>query len=439
MPKQPAWLISAIFFFLGFFTSTWDLLLTVDLGGFTLKAHQAFFFVSFLAALSYQLRCGRALLRPLRQPFAVFVLLLAFYYGAASPRSFFPLKSALYSCWIVFNLVAIWLTAAWLASHIEKRLFAWAAWLTAGFHAVVIAIDQIAFRFGYHGGFLGFNQDALLNWGVSRPHAFSFEPSYIAAFLASGLILAYASFESAARKTRAWNAPSLVLIVFALIAATSRTGWVTAATGLAIFLALDTRRGLPIAKAGKLMGMLVVAAALFFLTTSSKQRTNLDKNLVSTVAKGTDGAGNARLRAHGYALEMARETNWLGTGLGASYKYWIATRKNAETALQPEFSQASFGNEVVMSTWGQLLAEGGITALLLYAGAGLSLLIALWRRWQIDGSLLTQASLASALVFFLFTAFFLGNVARGDVWVWFAIWSRMALPDTGEATANQRA
>jgi len=437
MPKQLAWLISAVFFFLGFFTSTWDLLLTIDLGGFTLKTHQVFFFSSFLIVFFYKLRSDRDLLKPLRQPFAICFLLLAFFYAATSPRSFFPLKSALYSCWIVFNLITIWLTASWLSPLVEKKFFAWAVWLTVASHAAIITVDQIAFQFGYQGGFLGFNQDILLNWGVSRPHAFSFEPSYIAAFFAAGLPIVYASFESITGKVRLWNSLSLILIIFALIAATSRTGWVAAAAGLSIFLALNAYRKFPFRMAARLVGMLVAAIALFFLTTSSQQRTNLDKNLVSTVRTGTDGPSNARLRAHGYALEIAKETHWIGAGLGASYKYWIYTRKTPETALEPEFSQASFGNEVVMSTWGQLLAEGGITALLLYAGAGFSLLAALWRRWRTTGNIFAQASLASALVFFFFTAFLLGNIARGDVWVWFAIWSRMALPDSGEAKVQR--
>jgi O-antigen ligase len=177
-----------------------------------------------------------------------------------------------------------------------------------------------------------------------------------------------------------------------------------------------------------LAGILLILGVLV-ATLPSAQRGTLNRMLVSSLIKGSDGSGNARLAAHLHAIDLARESNWLGVGLGASYRYWMQTRPNDPNAV-PEAGQ--MGHELIMSIWGQLLAEGGIPALLAYAAGAFFLVTGLFRRWRQGDDPFVSGSLAASTVFFFFIAFFLGNVARGDVWVWFAIWSRMALPDAGE-------
>jgi O-antigen ligase len=172
----------------------------------------------------------------------------------------------------------------------------------------------------------------------------------------------------------------------------------------------------------------ILAIGIYQVLTPKEQRENRSKNLIETVYKGKDGSINSRLRVHLDALEMAKETSGMGVGLGASYKYWTETRKVQEPNVERVFTQKSYGKELIMSTWGQILAEGGLVGILLFAGAGLSLLTALWREWRRESSPLVLASLVSVLIFFGLFAFSLGNVARGDIWVWYAIWSRLAVP-----------
>ena len=433
MPSQGLVRLSVALFLMGLFTCTWDKLLYLDVRGFTLKSHQLFFFLSFVLILYTRRKyTNAATLSALKHGFPISVLALSTYYLCSSYWSAFPLKSALYSGWIVFNLFTIWFTAQLLAPYLQKKQLTWAAWFTMIFHACVLVVDHAAYQFGYTGGLVGFNQDEILKWGVSRPHAYASEPSYIAAFFALAIILNY----SEVLAKRSWRVAPVVLSLFsffALLATTSRTGLFGLVIGIFLLLSLELlrRRKLPWRGLGITAILFIISFAVLFVTTPSPQKKILDSSLVSSVIEGRDGSGNARLRAHIIAYELAHASNWLGVGLGASHKYWTNLNPQYIAPIDPK--KPDHGQELVMSIWGQLLAEGGLPALVLYGLAGFFLISGIWQAWRLNQSPLTSGALVSSVVFFFFIAFFLGNVARGDIWVWFAIWSRMALPDSEEA------
>ncbi len=422
------------FFFLGFFTCTWDRVLTLELGGFTLKAHQLLFFSAFLLAIFGERKRGLAhLLQPFRHLFPLSILALVLYYGLSSPWSVFPLKSSLYAAWIAFNLCTIWYTAALLTPVLPRERLLQFVWVVLGFHVSVVLVDHVAYQFGFTHGLIGFNQDEILKWGVSRPHAFAFEPSYIAVFFCFSLLLTYSSF-TLLPKARRWPYLFILMLgLFSLIIVTSRTGWVSLVVGIFLILFLYGWRKRKYPWQELLMLVLAVGttAGIYFVSIPKTQQKALDKSLVQSVYTGNDGSANSRLRAHLYAWQMAKETHWLGTGLGASYKYWTETRSDENHPHNPPFNPAQYGNEIIMSIWGQLLAEGGVPALVLYGLAGIFFLLRLAQSWwQKPEDLMNLGALASASVFFCLVAFGIGNVARGDIWVWLAIWWRMSAYDS---------
>jgi O-antigen ligase len=437
MTKSVSIRIAILLFFAGLLTCTWDLFLTRELAGFTLKAHQGLFLSALLFALGGRKSEGFAALKRLAlTPFSLAILFLALYYAATAPWSYFPLKSFLYAGWIVFNLATIWFTGVLLAPYLARRRLAAMAVTAALIQACIIVIDQIAYAKGYTNGLIGFNQDSILHWGVSRPHGFSNEPSYAASFLCLSLLIACGWFQLL---RFSWKClPPLLVIGFALFATTSRTGWLSFFLGLALFVFLGAwKRGISLWRPFALFVLIAAGAAgIFALSVPAAQKAGLYQQLVGSVLQGKDGSGNARLRALTYSWPMAKETHFLGTGLGASYKYWISTHESPETAIEGAFTDQSYGKEVVMSIWGQLLAEGGPLAVLLYGAAACFLVSGLWRAWRASGDPLVLGSLSGALVFFFLIAFLLGNVARGDVWVWFAVWTRMAMRDTPEEKAS---
>lgn len=415
--------LAAFLFLAALFTVTWDKICTVDVANFSFRLSQLLFFLAFLLALPAGLRHPPLRRRDDPTRFALAMGVLAAYYMLGAGRSYFPLKSFLYAGWLFFDLTTIWFTAQVIRRHLSPALLVRAVQITIGFHGAVILIDQVAFRFGYTNGLIGFNQAQWIAWGFSRPHAFSFEPSYIASFFCMGILLTLPGLSGARRPK--WHYATLLLAVFALVATTSRTGWFGLLAGLAIMGAAYfwRQRSLPWKYLGGAAALGAVVLAAFLFSMSAEQRHTMQESLISSIARRTDGSGEQRLRTFQYAWQMARETHYLGTGLGASFKYWSETTNTSDTSQFGAFNEKLTSYEVVLSTWGQLLAEGGLPAVILFALAGFFLLRALWRRWLATGDLLTLGSLAGAAYWFFFGTFWLGNIARGDVWIWYALWA----------------
>ena len=412
-----------------FFLSPLDLALTLKAAGFTLKAYQGLSLLCAATLLWRSLRDGRLErhLAPLRRAFALAALALAFFYLGISPWSAFPAKSFLYSCWLLFDITALWLSVQLLFDEAPAEFFAQTAFLTLLFTSVVILIDYAAYPFGYGGGLVGFNQDAVTHLGVSRPHAFTSEPSYAASFLCLGF-LTVAPFRYRHARRKALTGAGLAVIMFALVATTSRSGWAALAFGLGLLAILPILGGkrIPWRTILPFFGAVPVVVAVFLFTMPRTQRENLQSTFVTKVFQGNDSSGNSRLKALRLSVDYAWDTHGIGTGLGASYRYY-KDHGGYDSAALEGFNPRQFGNEVIMSTWGQLLAEGGPVALLLYGLAGFFLVRALLRAWKKTNSTLAYGSLVATIVFFFFSAFLLGNVCRGDVWVWFGLWSGFAV------------
>jgi hypothetical protein len=410
---------SSLFFLFGFFTCTWDLLFKVDLYGFTLKIHQGFFGISFLLAFwGNGKQRFSILLASIKHKFAICALLLFAYYLLSSPFSFFPKKSFFYSLWFFYNFLTIWLTAQWIAPMVQKQWLRISVWVTLVFHSLVVLIDHLAYQFGHTSGFVGFNQDQILLWGVSRPHAFASEPSYIATFFCLSILFLYGFLIRA----NPWQyIPLNILSFMALFATGSRTGLLGLALGSGFLIGIESwrRKKVPILPALVILILFGLSSAIIYFSVPKKQIENINKNLVGSVVTGTDGSGNARLRALGIANELLKDSNYLGVGMGASYRYWVEkTRPPLEETVGSDH-----GKEVIMSIWGQLLAEGGIPGILIYFGMAVFMILSLWKIWLVNPDSLVTGALVSSVVYFFFIALWIGNVARGDIWVWFAVWS----------------
>jgi O-antigen ligase len=326
----------------------------------------------------------------------------------------------------VFDVTVLWLSVQLLFEEAAPDFFARLAFGTLLFLSTVILVDYAAYPFGYRGGLIGNNQDILLNLMISRPHAFSSEPSYAASFLCLGLLTTGPYL--LLRSRRRWLAAlGIALVLFAVVATTSRSGWAALALGGGLLLALPVLAGRRLPWKRLLVGAAAAAAlvVVFLLTTPKAQLQNLNDHLVSSVLHGNDSSGVSRLKAFGLAWDMARDTHGLGAGFGASYRYF-KDHGGFDYNFQESFNARMYGNEVIMSAWGQLLAEGGLVGVLLYALAGVLLVRRLWRHWVATGSPLAYGSLTAAIVFFAFLGFFLGNICRGDMWVWLALWSGFA-------------
>lgn len=417
-----------IFWAIGFFTSTYDRVLVLHAHGFTFKFDYICFVISALLIAFFELKNKFQRSRQaLTHGFIVVCCLMATYYLFGASWSYFPLKSYAYSCWLLFDIFAVWLPFMVLAKYIDRAALFHLILITLTAIATVIIIDQIAFYWGYTEGLLGYNQGKMLHWGMSRPAAFAYEPSYIASFLALGFITIVPEIM---KRTVADKALYFLMawIVYALIATASRTGWFSLALGFVLLIAATFWQHRQIRWRPLVVSSLIVllTCIVFILCTPTKNRDAMNENLISSVVTMKDGSGTARIKAMGgTTLAIAKDTHWLGIGLGASYKYW--TEKNNINVLEEkEATEVRYGREVIMSTWGQILAEGGAFVFVSFGVAGLFLAYNLFLKWRKNDGSLELGALIAATLFFAFIAHWIGNVARTDMWVWYAVWSGLA-------------
>ncbi len=73
---------------------------------------------------------------------------------------------------------------------------------------------------------------------------------------------------------------------------------------------------------------------------------------------------------------------------------------------------------------------------LLYALAIFVLFSQFARIWLVNCDEFLLGAIASSAVFFFFLTLWIGNLARVDVWVWYAAWSRVALAARGSPAAR---
>ncbi|MGZ3740570.1 MAG: O-antigen ligase family protein [Bdellovibrionota bacterium] len=421
--------ISFWFYAAGLFTVTWDLLLKVEIGGFHDKIYQPLFLLGFLALAAARIPGDgiAAFFAPLRNPFTVAMLALAVYYLGTSPWSTFPLKSFLYSCWLLFQIFAVWLSTQHLVRVFPLERIRNVLWAEMLFLSTIILVDSVSYHLGRRQGVIGYNQDFYTNLGVSRAHGFTSEPSFAATFLCLGLLTVAIPLVLASR--RRWlTGFGAALAVLAMISTASRTGWIGLAFGGALYFLLPILNGRRV-QWKPLLGIAIGApllVAVFYAVTPAAQLNVLQEKFIGSIVHGTDSSGNSRLQAHVLAYRQAVETHGIGSGLGASYKYY-RDHGGFDYSQQLAWGARYFGSELVMSTWGQLLAEGGVAGVLLFLCAAVAMVRSLYRRWRGDNALATLGSLSASIVFFVFIAFFLGNVSRGDIWIWYAVWSAQAL------------
>lgn len=436
---------------LGFTLVTFDQVATFKVSGFTVKIYYFFFAAAallFTLSPSYE----KPLLKILegiwaiiaRSPLLWFFLLLV-YYTAMSPFSVLPKKSIAYSLLGWFQLFTTAGTGFLIWKEAVKRGDAWKLWLWCiGISMIVLSLititDYFAFFHGFRDGLIGFNQDTNTHINVSRPHAFAYEPSYLALYLSLCTAFLYTDLilEGAGNRKlpTIFTSTAIALTIAALFLCSSRSGWVVFAFYISSLTLWHYLKEKTIPKAFRYFVVLAIALVLgLFLLSPQKQLDGLKERFITPFLTMEDGPTKARVKSMLHGVEIAQDTHYTGTGLGASYFYWINKWDPgyADIGL-PKFEQ---GAEVVMSLWAQVFAEAGIPGLLLYFIFAVQMIRALHQRVRRKSNPQARTAFITGCVFFVFISHGLGNHVRTDVWVWYLIWIFIALGDTQPRVPSQ--
>ena len=436
------------FWLVGLGIITFDKVLTFKLSAFTIKSYYFLFLISAGITFFQLFREGRLLdaLKKILQPPFIFILILFFYECIFAPFSLIPKKSFGYSVWLLFDLLVVMLSGALclgnLAEEKRKDIVLFVLGLSGFVLSCIVILDHMAYFFNYHyrGGWIGYNQSLALTWNASRPHAFSYEPSYLAMNLAIILPLLFSLTLQTNAKKFGLAILSCISISIALYIMYSRSGWISCFLSFGLLGLLQARRILTPRNLTVLFG-LIFAVVVAFLLSPKEQKDRMNEKTITTILEGKAESGFARLQAMKYGLVIGRDTHYLGTGVGASYFYYMKHygdfRKEYETYsppfpfnkikffIPPEMSQ---GAELIMSLWVQLFAESGIPGVILFFLFGFFLVKGLWAIECPDP--FQAALLATCFIFFLFTAHWIGNIARTDIWGFMTIWYVFGIPNS---------
>lgn len=408
---------------LGFATVTFDLAFTFELAGFTIKSYYFAFLASALCTLPGVLRRKElnAVLKSLLSPPWIFAFALFLYAIGTAHEAEIPKKAVAYSAWLLFDIVIVAILGAVTIRALPReqstRILRHTMTAATMILSLVLLVDHIAYFQGYKSGLIGYNQDRLLNWGVSRPHAFAYEPSYMAMFFSLALPFLFSWFIQKGQRGRdrllAGAALSFTLVSLFLLS--SRLGWAAAVLSLSLHAFLERSR-LPKRLILASLGTALLVVGISIAISPRHQADMINYHLISGMVTGKDGSGYSRLYFIKQSVAALEQSSYYGVGLGGSFSY--VQRMHG---IDPPYDM---GAEAIMSIWAQLLAELGIFGVACYLA---------FSYWLIRGIIRTSrdmplrnALLVSCAIFFLFTAHWVGNVARTDVWVWITLWSAFA-------------
>ena len=206
-------------------TASFDIVLTVDIGGLTLRISQLFALAVFVF-FAFDVFRGASLRFPLAfGNLAVIILFNTLWiYRALTVKN-----AVAYDIWLLFDAVEILLFTHYLsrqetlASMVRKYIFCFDALAIVGWLQFVLQ-------------FFGINFYVTQFHAMHRTNGFSFEPSYYATYLLMGCVICLYLLETHNKQamSRRMLLLSAVLNIGALLTSTSRMGWLM----LAVFVAV---------------------------------------------------------------------------------------------------------------------------------------------------------------------------------------------------------
>ncbi len=429
---------------IAFFLITFDKVLVLEIKGMTIKSSYFFFMASGLFLMRHTgiygiLRYIGSVFKFL--PWLLLVTYIVFLSFHSIIFSVYRFKSIAYTLWLFFDAIAI--VFPLLVFRLEELkigtdrsgqypyflgTFVFYIALAITFLSFVTIIDYSAFFFGKPYGLLGFSQTDLFYYNWPRPHAYSFEPSYISMFFALGLVVLIVEFVKERPLFSSRGKRLLIPILMggiAMIMFFSRSG--LAFFGLMVigaYFVFLRMKIISIRQASMHALAVLILIIGFFVVLPDSEYQKLKGKMVTGLVGGVDGSARARLYGVIAATELAKSKNGMGVGIGNSYFYERIREK------KDHLDAKDFGKQHIQNLWFEILAEQGFVSLFLF----LSFVLTLWWKLyksKVEPLILAQRNVAivAVVLFFAFEAHFFPNISRSDMWVWIAYWGYLLKPN----------
>lgn len=421
---------------LGFGFLTLDRILVYEWGAYSVKASYFFFVGAFLLLALGQWQQGLiksfiARLWAFIFSYWGFVLGLAILGALSSIFAILQAKAILYALWLVFNVLVIGF-AGIILLNLERgpnRLravgifFRYLA-ISVILLGIVVHIDYFAHFYGYKSGFIGYNQGDNSWYVNSRPHAFSFEPSYLALYFSfAALLLFHQSVLAKMPELPRWLAVSaLVLAVNVLLFTFARSVLLSVALVFMVLLFSLGRELFRVSvKPLYLFTTIVAVGSLFLILTPKPQLNAVYDVMVYRLLQGKDWSLDSRVDGFVTAWEIAKRHNFIGVGMGSSYNYWFHEMNGA--AMSAALKEGEVGRHKIQNIWLELFAELGVLGIAFLGAFSFGFIRSAHQAAKSSGNSLAYIGFASGFVLLLFTIHWFPNVSRSDIWAWLSVWS----------------
>lgn len=415
------------------FTLSFDVLLSVGIGPFTLRIANLFALLIFVIVISERLFKGR-LNFVLDTSITIPAFFLLFFAVVSLYQSLNLEKSVGYLIWFIFDIVVVYLgTANFFSSN--------SSLLKAGIKMHVIAGALIAFfglfqLFGTALGIQGltFERTQWFLPGIPRISAFSYEPSYFAFFVLEILAIVVVFWTQGSLLFKRWvMIPIFLVLVLALFFSTSRTAW----AGLfvlylyALFqvtLKRDLRKRRFLWFLGGTILLLFCAAMFIILYLPSEYFSKLGTIFLMAFNFSEVSSTAPRLQSMAQAFQVFLRSPLIGVGIGGYGAYVV----NELGVWGDPFKI------VPSNMWMEVLAETGVLGF----GALFWLVFSFWRGMKKTQKLVlnefwrtaVEAYKVSVLIIFLIAFQFAQTLYRMDVW--FLLGMAIAVKRIASSTAG---
>jgi hypothetical protein len=367
--SDPAMDVARLAFLVGLGTASFDIFLAVQVGGFTLRAHQALLAIPFAYVMGMAFTQKR-----IRVPLGGIALLAwVVFILAFIPNTSFVARSAGYAAWLLLDVLIVVLAVQLFDD--TKWLKVLLRWYVASFLVVsMVGLAQLVLGLCHLPA--PFVRQWLIPGRWPRLNGFSYEPSYYATYLLMGWVFCACLIEQGSDfLSRKLVYTTFYASTLALVLSTSRMGWAMVGlwAGAYVFRSVPRWRTPRLSLGGWLIAMNLIGALVAgvgFVAAFKADRA------VRFLAGGTGLFGtpahsvNSRESRMAETLDLVRKNPFVGHSLGG-----VATAiGEARWEDVKSRNEAAKGQEG-MSVFVEVLAASGVIGFVPFVVYILTLLI----------------------------------------------------------------
>ena len=339
--------------FLGILTASFDIFMTIDIGGFTFRISQVFFIIAIIWMIAVIVK-QRKIFIPIEGFFLLTWIILQGFFISNSPN----IKNAIsYFLWLLIDvLIVMVIYYSFNTKKSFEKLFKF--YIDSFMIMSILGIMQLLLSI------IGVRFYVVQMWTSrwARINGFTYEPSYYSTYLLPGwIIVMYLLENETSLYTNKQLRVRAILITLALFLSTSRMGWLMMVFWILLRVGIYMKNfftGKIKSKHIKMIGLLFLATILgVMLFQWLNAKMDISFLLDGLAILNSDGhSSTARIDVMIRAFSVFKEHPWYGVSLGG-----------VDPAVAEMYNMA-FENGMSACVWVEILVASGIFGTIIFGG-----------------------------------------------------------------------